>query len=67
MLTATFANINANLKSVLPPYHTTPSNEGDNQEEDNKKVKEEDNSPGFDEEEVDYSEEQYPSADDKYK
>ena len=33
---------------------TTPSNEGDNQEE---KPKEEDNNPGTDEEEADYSEE----------
>ena len=32
----------------------TPSNEGDNQEE---KTKEEDNNPGTDEEEADYSEE----------
>ena len=45
----------------------TPSNEGDNQEEDDKKTKEEDNNPGTDEEEVDYAEEQYPPADDKYK
>ena len=37
----------------------TPSNEEDNQEEDNKSVKEE--------EEADYSEEQYPPANDKYK
>ena len=34
----------------------TPSIEGDNQEEDDKKVKEEDNIPGTDEEEVDYDE-----------
>ena len=45
----------------------TPSNEGDNQEEDNKKMKEEYNTPRSDEEEADYSEEQYPPADDKYK
>ena len=44
-----------------------PSNEGDNQEEDEKKTKEEDNIPGNDEEEADYAEEQYPPADDKYK
>ena len=42
----------------------TPSNEGDNQEE---KHVEENNNPGFEEEEPDYSEEQYPLADDKYK
>ena len=38
---------------------TTPSNKGDNHEEDK--------NPGTDEEEADYSEEQYPPADDKYK
>ena len=38
---------------------STPSNEGDNHEEDN--------NPGTDEDEADYSEEQYPSTDDKYK
>ena len=37
---------------------TTPSNEGDNQEEENKKTKEEDNIPMTDEEEADYAEEQ---------
>ena len=42
----------------------TPSNEGDNQEE---KPTKENNNLGTDEEEVDYSEEQYPPADDKYK
>ena len=43
---------------------TTPSNEGDNQED---KPTEENNNPETDEEEADYSEEQYPPADDKYK
>ena len=38
---------------------TTPSNEGDNHEEVN--------NPEADEEEVVYSKEQYPPADDKYK
>ena len=38
---------------------TTPSNEGDNHEDDN--------NPGTDEDEADYSKEQYPPADDKYK
>ena len=47
--------------------YATPSNEGDNQKEDNKKTKEEDNNPGTDEEEADYVEEQYPPTDDKYK
>ena len=42
----------------------TPSNEGDNQEE---KTKEEYHNLGSDEEDVDYAEEQYPPADDKYK
>ena len=42
----------------------TPSNEGDNQEE---KPTEENNNPVTDKEEADYSEEQYPPADDKYK
>ena len=45
-----------------------PSNEDDNQEEDDKSVKaEENNNQGSDEEEADYSDEQYPPADDKYK
>ena len=43
---------------------STPSNEGDNQEE---KAKEGEHSLGSDEEEVDYAEEKYPPADDKYK
>ena len=38
---------------------STPSNDGDNHEEDN--------NLGTDEDEADYSEEQYPPADDKYK
>ena len=42
----------------------TPPNEGDNQEE---KPKEKDNIPRTYKEEVDYSQEQYPPADDKYK
>ena len=42
----------------------TPSNEGDNQEE---KPTKENNNPGSEEDEADYSEEQYPPADDKYK
>ena len=40
----------------------TPSNEGDNQEE---KPTEENNNPGFEEDEADYYEEQYPLVDDK--
>ena len=43
-----------------------PSNEDDNQEEDDKSVKdEENNNQGSDK--ADYSDEQYPLADDKYK
>ena len=38
---------------------STPSNEGDNHEDDN--------NPETDEDEVDYSKEPYPPADDKYK
>ena len=45
----------------------TPSNEGDNQEKEDKKTKEEENNPETDKEEADYAEEQYPSAGDKYK
>ena len=45
----------------------TPSNEGDTQDEINKKTDEEDNSLGSEEDEADYSEEQYPHTDDKYK
>ena len=41
-----------------------PKNEGDNQEE---KPTKENNNPGSEEDEADYSEEQYPPADDKYK
>ena len=42
----------------------TPSNKGGNQEE---KPTEENNNPCSEEDEADYSEEQYPLADDKYK
>ena len=42
----------------------TPSNEGDNQEE---KPTEENHNHGTNEEEADYSEEQYPPIDNKYK
>ena len=38
---------------------SNPSNKGDNHEEDN--------NPGTDEDKADYSEEQYPPADNKYK
>ena len=45
-----------------------PSNEDDNQEEDDKSVKAKDNNyDGPDEEEAYYSDEHYPSVDDKYK
>ena len=46
---------------------TTPSKEGDNQEEGEEKYEEGDNNPAFEEDEADYTEEQYPPADDKFK